>query len=458
MKDVNGTGGNGTAAGLPWMGRVPADYVFSALPPTAQRILVAAQHVLAREGWRGLTLRRIAAEAGEHKSLIIYHFESKAGLLEALVDSLWHDVDVELVEHVERLPADSRERVEALLDAQRSLSLQTQQYQMYWDLVPHLVRDRATRERMAALNESYRDLGERCLSPLGLPAAEARPLASFLLAVLDGMGVLVHLVPDLDDAGAYRLLKDVLGVGAGGTPGGCRAGAAKGRPAGDSRARSRDGGDMGGCPDAWSADGDRSPVDELSPAARKLVRGALRVVRHRGYDGLTLEAVAKAAGQPRSATTYYFGEKRGLVLVMLETVLHDGCRADARSFAAVAQALDIPGAVFKMLDDILTDSSSSRVFFDLLPVVLRDPELLQRQVAFDVWLRDNLGAVLARAGRAAVAERATALATLLLAALDGLALQALLDPRGFDPGPSLAVFERLVARWSYGGSADTSTG
>ena len=53
--------------------------VLGALSPTARRILKAAFRVLERDGYEGLSLRRIAAEAGETRSLIAYHFENKAG-------------------------------------------------------------------------------------------------------------------------------------------------------------------------------------------------------------------------------------------------------------------------------------------------------------------------------------------------------------------------------------------
>jgi AcrR family transcriptional regulator len=57
------------------------------LPPTARRILTAAQRVLVRDGFRDLTFQAVGAEAGENPALTRYYFGSKAGLIEALVDS-----------------------------------------------------------------------------------------------------------------------------------------------------------------------------------------------------------------------------------------------------------------------------------------------------------------------------------------------------------------------------------
>ncbi|MBM3148391.1 MAG: TetR family transcriptional regulator C-terminal domain-containing protein, partial [Actinobacteria bacterium] len=124
------------------------------------------------------------------------------------------------------------------------------------------------------------------------------------------------------------------------------------------------------------------------------------------------------------------------------------CRLDERLLTDAAGAGDPLSAVFEMLGHTLEDRRTYRVFFELLPVVLRDEQLLRRQVAFDRWLLDGLSTVLAGGAPAVAAERSDALAVVLLAAADGLALQTLLDPRGFDPAPSLAVFRSLLMEWA----------
>jgi len=51
------------------------------LPPTAQRILAAAQRLLASGGFEALKLSAIAREAGESKASIGYHFGNKSAVL-----------------------------------------------------------------------------------------------------------------------------------------------------------------------------------------------------------------------------------------------------------------------------------------------------------------------------------------------------------------------------------------
>jgi len=58
---------------------------------TRDAILAAAQRLLARDGYRGVTARQIAAEAGTNLALVNYYFGSKQNLLLALFDELDRD-------------------------------------------------------------------------------------------------------------------------------------------------------------------------------------------------------------------------------------------------------------------------------------------------------------------------------------------------------------------------------
>jgi AcrR family transcriptional regulator len=52
-----------------------------------QQILVAAQRLLRRHGWRGVTLGQIAREAGVTSAGLLHHFASKEDLLHAALDA-----------------------------------------------------------------------------------------------------------------------------------------------------------------------------------------------------------------------------------------------------------------------------------------------------------------------------------------------------------------------------------
>jgi AcrR family transcriptional regulator len=56
------------------------------LPDTKQRILDAAEHHLARDGYHATSLRAITATAGVNLAAVNYHFGSKESLLEAVIE------------------------------------------------------------------------------------------------------------------------------------------------------------------------------------------------------------------------------------------------------------------------------------------------------------------------------------------------------------------------------------
>jgi AcrR family transcriptional regulator len=59
-------------------------------PDTRSRLLDAAAKVLMRGGARSVTLDAVAAEAAVSKGGLLYHFPTKAALLEAMLDR-WND-------------------------------------------------------------------------------------------------------------------------------------------------------------------------------------------------------------------------------------------------------------------------------------------------------------------------------------------------------------------------------
>lgn len=79
---------------------------------TSRRIVEAARRALVEYGYDGLSMAKVAAEFEGSQSLIHYHFESREGLLAALLER-----ERELyVELFEEFPEDPEERLDRLLD------------------------------------------------------------------------------------------------------------------------------------------------------------------------------------------------------------------------------------------------------------------------------------------------------------------------------------------------------
>jgi AcrR family transcriptional regulator len=191
----------------------PADRDLADLPPTAKRILAAAQDILADRGYSELTMTAISQVSGVNRALVSYYFGGKAGLLAALVDTLFQDPEVGLVEEV-RSTLDGAERVEGFLDWQRRVSQNDRTNRMLYELLPHALREPEVRTRFAEEYRVYRELDGDCLggAPRELSEVELDALAAVSIAVVEGLGIQRALDPDgFDHERAWRMWRDVIG-------------------------------------------------------------------------------------------------------------------------------------------------------------------------------------------------------------------------------------------------------
>jgi AcrR family transcriptional regulator len=173
-----------------------------ALAPTAQRLLAAAQRLLASGGFEALKLSAIAREAGESKASIGYHFGNKAGLVTSLVDSFAHDANRGLIEDTSGLPK-GEARIHALIDGETRIAADAESYQSFFEVLPYALRDEDLRERVAALYDGYRDTVLRCLDAAAPSANEQlRPFAMLMIAIVDGLAIQHGLDPEGADVAA----------------------------------------------------------------------------------------------------------------------------------------------------------------------------------------------------------------------------------------------------------------
>ncbi len=180
--------------------------------PTARRILRAAQDILAERGYAELTMTAIAQVTGLNRALVSYHFGGKAGLLTALVDSLFQDPEVGLVEEI-RSSREDAGKVDALLEWQRQVSARDRTNRMLYELLPHALRDPRVRARFAEEYRGDREVDADCLraAPRELSGAELEALAAVTIAVVEGLGIQRALDPDgFDHERAWRMWREVV--------------------------------------------------------------------------------------------------------------------------------------------------------------------------------------------------------------------------------------------------------
>ncbi len=388
--------------------------------------------MLTRDGYEGLTLRRIAAEAGETKSLIIYHFDSKAGLVATLVDSLWHDTDVALVDGLGDPPDPLTGHARELIALHRDLALRTPLYATYFDLLPHILRDRDARRRLAQFYDSYRRIGCMCLESSSVPKSERAALATLLLGVGEGVAAQALIDPGVVDIeGVFALLTEMLHVYLGG-------------PSGPLVTKAREAVAWEAAAPALAPETEPDPAGGLAPVAAHLLAAAQHVVRERGFRALTLESVATRAGEPRSAVSYYFGDKAGLVDRLHASFAYENRALMRRAVRRLPVGGDRIPATIAAQVRTLQQLTAFRRQYELLPTVLRDDNLRAREAAALRWLLDAFACCLAGSDEPARVQTLRGLASLTLAAPAGLAIQRLIAPADVKPAPLLNVWTGII--------------
>jgi len=183
----------------------------NALPESAQAILEAARRILVRDGADGLTMSAIGEEAGVRKSLITYHFGSKEGLLAVLFDSVVHDHNLDGMRLLTS-QAMGPERVRALLTREKGLAGSPEYRSVTFELLPKVLRSEELRPGVAELWEWYHEVVLRDLDAWEDEGLRERmaPLASMLLALIDGLSIQRGLDPNFDLDTVYQLVFELI--------------------------------------------------------------------------------------------------------------------------------------------------------------------------------------------------------------------------------------------------------
>ena len=123
------------------------------LPGTARNLLLAAKRIIATEGFHALTLNAVAAASGENKAMIAYYFGNKAGLVAAVLDAVIHDDYVASLRRMNDLDPERRGR--QLVEEIGRMASAADEFRVFFELLPDVLRDDALRARMAQLYRWY---------------------------------------------------------------------------------------------------------------------------------------------------------------------------------------------------------------------------------------------------------------------------------------------------------------
>jgi AcrR family transcriptional regulator len=192
-------------------------------------------------------------------------------------------------------------------------------------------------------------------------------------------------------------------------------------------------------------------LGELSPTARRILGAARVLLLERGYDGVTLEAVALEAGEERATLVRHFGSKAGLINALFDdldqNILDDLiARCDAVTDPERRLHVFIRG-----LGGLATDRQLTLGMFELVPHVLRDPVLRERLATLYISYRklmfEQTDAVTRAGELTAYQDRrdVEVLPALIMAVIDGMSFQEGLDPTSIDCERVFALLDLFVS-------------
>lgn len=190
------------------------------------------------------------------------------------------------------------------------------------------------------------------------------------------------------------------------------------------------------------------PLNKLAPVARSIVEAATRVIMRDGLKGLTLKSVAAEAGVYTDSIRYYFGSKNGLIEAVSLNVSHDLSIVLMESLVGIDDDSERTRAMANVGRRLAEDQASYRVYWELLPGIFADPEWTAREAEDYEWCRRLYAHYFPRRpaefGELPDPERARTLTSIMVAVVDGLALQKAMDPNSVDLEVAFELFAEIV--------------
>ena len=191
-------------------------------------------------------------------------------------------------------------------------------------------------------------------------------------------------------------------------------------------------------------------LEGRSPTAGRLLSAARTLLLAKGFEALTLEAVALEAGEDRATITRYFGSKAGLIHALFDYLGQDIYEDLVVRAATLPDEGQQAHALLRSLGELASDPQLTLGMFEIVGHSLRDPVLRDRfAVLYDYYrgtVLEQLGINerLAAIADANARQDIEALAPLVLAVIDGLSFQIGLDRDAVDRDRIFALLDLFV--------------
>src|SRR5690625_269400 len=183
------------------------------------------------------------------------------------------------------------------------------------------------------------------------------------------------------------------------------------------------------------------PITDHAQRRERIVNAACQVLATAGLDGFSMRRIAKAAGCTTGMVTHYFSSKRALVGAALDHIRRDH---DDRARARLAADPSDPAAALAELLPLDPERANSlRVWLGFYAAAVADATLRRQHARIYANWRAVLAETLDQSGVTGTDHEE--LVDHLVVALNGLVVQALLDPEHWTAARQRRELRRLVA-------------
>ena len=195
------------------------------------------------------------------------------------------------------------------------------------------------------------------------------------------------------------------------------------------------------------------PTPDLSPTAARILEAAKRVLFRDGFRALTFETIAREADENPALIRYHFGSKAGLLTALVDSVMYLESVELIEQLTAVPAGDERQAMLLRLHEALAQDRDAYRMFFEVIPHIMRDEELQPHLRDLFEWYRRLDAWALKEPGDKEPAVHIAPLALLTVAIADGIALQVLADPE-LDVGPAFDLWRRLVLDYVESGGEE----
>lgn len=186
-------------------------------PLRREQIVRATIRCLAREGYSGLTMKKVSRETGVSQGILHYYFADKRAILVAALHAVMDDLDARVRLAQARSGPDPAARLRALIEASLRTALEAREV---WVVFVEFWGEMMHDDRLRAINAALYTRMRRLIGALirqgtrggRFRAVESTRAAAVVLGLLDGVALQLTFDPKaFDVATAARFCQDALG-------------------------------------------------------------------------------------------------------------------------------------------------------------------------------------------------------------------------------------------------------